>query len=192
VPVRGRPEWAKRIPTGEFYLRGYASGDADVLWQMVELNRDRLMRNFAPFVAGLTSAAVACDYIAERMRAWDNGTAFTYGIWRQDKGELVGQITVKNVDWRVPSGELSYFVSRVHLRCGVASAAIRGLLREAFITQGFKRVYVRVIASNEESLALARRMGFRHEGVHRKDFRCGYDELHDVHYFGLTDDDYGR
>ncbi len=185
-------EWTTRISAGHFYLRPYEAGDAAVLWQMVELDRDRLLRNFGPLVKGLTSVEAAGSYIAERARARGNGSLFTYGIWRQDGDALVGQITVKNVDWSVPSAELSYFVSQLHVRCGAASSAIRAVLREAFVVRGFKRVYVRVIASNEESLALARRLGFRHEGVHRKEFRCGYGELHDVHYFGVTDDDHEK
>lgn len=132
----------------------------------------------------------ASAYVGVADDQWREGAAFVYGIWTPDEGTLIGQVRVKSIVWSVPSAELSYFVDRDWLRRGVATEAIRAVLREAFETRGFKRIYVRVIAANAESLALARRLGLRQEGVHRNAFRCGLGELHDLHLFAMTDVDY--
>ncbi len=39
---------------------------------------------------------------------------------------------------------------------------------------------------------MAKRLGFLEEGFHRKAFRCGLGQLHDVRYLALTSDDYRR
>lgn len=138
----------------------------------------------------MKTAEDASAYVSATDKQWRGGVAFVYGIWSPSDGILIGQLRVKNIVWNVPSAELSYFVDEGWLRKGVATEAIRALLREAFETCAFKRVYVRMIATNEESLALARRLELRHEGVQRNAFRCGLGELHDLHLFAMTDVDY--
>lgn len=97
---------------------------------------------------------------------------------------------MKNVVWDVPSAELSYFISSSAQRQGFATEAISRILRLAFEQLDFKRMFVRIIPSNKESILLANKLGFEHEGLHRNEFRCGFGELHDVHYFSLTIEDY--
>jgi RimJ/RimL family protein N-acetyltransferase len=115
---------------------------------------------------------------------------FCYGIWLKVSKQQIGQLQVKNIVWDVPSAELSYFIGSSTQRQGFATEAISGILRTAFKQLDFKRMFVRIIPSNEESIFLASKLGFKHEGLHRNEFRCGFGELHDVHYFSLTIEDY--
>jgi len=104
--------------------------------------------------------------------------------------QQIGQLQVKNIVWDVPSAELSYFIGSSSKRQGFATEAISAILRAAFEQLGFMRMFVRIIPSNQESISLANKLGFKHEGLHRNEFRCGFGELHDVHYFSLTLDDF--
>lgn len=49
---------------------------------------------------------------------------------------------------------------------------------------------MRILPVNRESFALAKKMGFQEEGLHRKALRCGLGELHDVQYLSITSDEY--
>lgn len=178
------------LTTAHFHLRRYPSAEAPGVLRLIERNRERLVRNFPELAQRMKTVEEAAAYVGATQRQWRDGAAFVYGIWALSEETLVGQIRVKNIVWNVPSAELSYFVDKDWLRRGVATEAIGAVLREAFETRGFKRVYVRVIAANEESLALARRLELRHEGVQRNAFRCGLGELHDLHLFAMTDVDY--
>jgi RimJ/RimL family protein N-acetyltransferase len=42
---------------------------------------------------------------------------------------------------------------------------------------------------NHESFSLAKKIGFREEGLHRRAFRCGLGELDDVHYLSFIAED---
>ena len=171
-------------------LRRYHSSNAAGVLQLIDRNRERLRRNFPELANGVKTVEAASAYVAASDKQWADGAAFVYGIWFPSELHPIGQLRIKNMVWDVPSAELSYFVDRQWLRKGVATQAARAVLREAFAERGFKRVYVRIIGANEESLALARRLKLRHEGVHRNSFRCGLGELHDVHLFAMTDVDY--
>lgn len=186
-PARPFPD---QLAAQRVQLRRYQSSNAAGVLQLIERNRERLRRNFPELANGVKTVEAASGYVAASDRQWAEGLAFVYGIWLPSELHPIGQLRIKNMVWNVPAAELSYFVDRQWLRKGVATEAVRAVLREAFAERGFKRIYVRIIGANEESLALARRLQLRHEGVHRNSFRCGLGELHDVHLFAMTDLDY--
>jgi ribosomal-protein-serine acetyltransferase len=186
-PARSFPD---QLVAGHVQLRRYHSSSAEGVLQLIERNRERLRRNFPELANGVKTVEAASAYVVASDKQWVDGAAFVYGIWFPSELHPIGQLKIKNIVWDVPSAELSYFVGSQWLRKGVATQAVRAILREAFEGRGFRRVYVRIIGANEESLALARRLRLRHEGVHRNSFRCGLGELHDVHLFAMTDVDY--
>ena len=188
--MRPASPFPDQLATDRIGLRRYRVADAPRVLRLIEQNRDRLLRSFPELANGVTNVEEAAAYLDASHDQWRSGIAFVYGIWIASEAAPIGQLRVKNIVWNVPAAELSYFVDRACLRRGVATDAIRAVLREAFDAHGFKRLYVRIISSNEESLALARRLKLRHEGVHRNAFRCGFGELHDVHLFAMTDVDH--
>lgn len=178
------------IPAGRLLLRRYTPGDAALVQRLVEPDRERLLESFAAMARGLRTPSEVEAFLADKAAQWEGGQTFCYGIWLKADNSLVGQLQVKNVAWNIPSAELSYFISREHLRRGFASEAIAAILREAFEAHRFERICLRIITSNHESLALAGKLGFKWEGLHRNEFRCGRSELHDVHYFARIRPEY--
>lgn len=178
----------ERIQSERLLLRAYQEDTASIL-ELLEPNREQLIREF-PQMAWLRTPEEVGDFLQQKTEQWHSGKNFCYGIWRTEDGKQVGQIQVKNISWDIPSAELGYFIGASWQRQGFARESVRAILRVAFGELGFQRIYVRILASNDESFALARKLGFREEGLHRKDFRCGFGQLHDVHYMALTADDY--
>ena len=179
------------IETQRLVLRCYQGEDAFGILELVQQNRAQLVREFAQR-ASLVTLDEARLLVSEKREHWSVGKAFCYGIWLKHANEQIGQIQVKNVAWEIPSAELGYFISTSSQRQGYASESIRGILKLAFQDSGFQRIFVRVLSSNRGSFSTAKRLGFLEEGFHRKAFRCGLEELHDVHYLALTSDDYRR
>jgi RimJ/RimL family protein N-acetyltransferase len=52
-------------------------------------------------------------------------------------------------------------------------------------------MFVRILPSNQRSLALVKKLGFQEEGLHRKAFRCGFGQLHDVCFLSTVREDCG-
>jgi RimJ/RimL family protein N-acetyltransferase len=177
------------LNTPRLRLRRYRADDGQALRSLVEANRTHLIESFPEMARGLSTPAEAGAFLEDKAAQWGAGKSFCYGIWREDTGSLAGQILAKNILWNVPSAELAYFVATDSLRRGIASEAIQTLLQLLLERLEFARVYVRVIASNIASLALAESLGFRAEGLHRQEFRCGLGKLHDVRYLSIINED---
>lgn len=166
-------------------LRRYQASDAAPVHELVRENRDHLTQSFPEMARELVQVDDARAFIEEKTGLWRTHKSFCYGIWRQEPSTLIGQIHVKNITWNVPSAEIAYFIRSSALRRGYASEAIRTLLQLLFGKLGLLRVYIRVIVSNQASLALAETLGFQREGVHRQEFRCGRGQLHDLYYLSI-------
>ncbi len=177
------------LETQRLLLRRYCPEDAPAMLELVAANRDQLIREFAA-QAGLRTIPEAEAFIALKGEAWNARKTFCYRISEKNTNAQVGQIQVKNVDWDIPAAELGYFIAKSAQRQGYGSEAIQRVLDCAFQDLSFQRIFVRILLSNDESFRLARKAGFREEGVHRNAFRCGLGELHDVRYLSLTPADY--
>ena len=174
------------IETPRLVLRPYDVSDAEQLFTLVEHDRDRLVESFPNLSNELLTVSDVESYILNRADDRTNRRLFCYGMWLRSSADLVGQLQVKNIAWNIPSAELSYFVGSSCYRRGFATEAVASVSKVAFNKCRFARIFVRVISSNTESLSLAKKLGFQHEGIHRNDFRCGQGKLHDVHYFAIT------
>jgi len=179
----------ERVETARLELRRYGSQDAAGVMELVRQNREQLTREF-PQIAGLQNIEEAKSLVKEKLEQWETGKTFCYGIWRKEGREQIGQIQVKNIAWEIPAAELGYFIGAAWQRHGYASESVLGILRLAFQEMGFQRIFVRILPSNPQSFALAKKLGFQEEGLHRKAFRCGYGQLHDVQYLSLTMEDF--
>ncbi len=144
-----------------------------------------LMREFEQH-SSLRNLNEAQRFIATKQEQWEAGKAFCYGIWLRQSKRQIGQIQVKNIDRKIPAAELGYFIDGSLHRQGLASESIRRVVELMLEDLGFRRLFVRILLSNPASLALAAKLGFRDEGLHRMAFRCGLGELHDLHHLSLT------
>jgi RimJ/RimL family protein N-acetyltransferase len=173
-------------------LHRYTESDAAAILQLLTENRTRLLRDFGEIANGVSGLEEARTFVKGKASQWEARTAFCYGIFLRSPQALIGQLQVKNITWDIPAAEMSYFIAESAQRCGYASEAVRGALRMAFGELGFNRIFVRIVPSNTESILLAKKLGFREEGLHRNAFRCGFGELHDVFYFSMTGDEHRR
>jgi ribosomal-protein-alanine N-acetyltransferase len=185
----GEFEFPRILATPRLELRAYGSGDAPAVLALISRNREQLRRNFAPMALKILQPTDATDFVDECSRKRTAGTEFVYGIWLESSKQLVGQIKVKSIVWDIPAAELSYFICASSQRMGLASEAVASVAQAAIRQLHFKRISLRIIASNAASLQLADKLGFEREGLHRREFRCGFDELHDVFHYSLTSED---
>ena len=105
-------------------------------------------------------------------------------LFLKDTNTLVGSTGLHNIDWAVPKFEIGYWVRTSYAGQGYISEAVAGITDFAFQTLGAKRVAIYCDAKNERSAAVARRLGFVHEGTLRCDGRSpATNELRDTLVF---------
>jgi [ribosomal protein S5]-alanine N-acetyltransferase len=86
-------------------------------------------------------------------------------IRHADCGGLVGFANISNiVRGALQSGYLGYGAFASHAGRGLMTAGLSAVLDAAFGDLGLHRVEANIQPANTRSLAIARRLGFRHEG----------------------------
>jgi ribosomal-protein-serine acetyltransferase len=97
---------------------------------------------------------------------------------------MVGSCGLHRIDWAVPKVEIGYWVRTSYARQGYITEAVAGITAFAFDTLGAHRVEIRCDANNERSAAVARRLGFTHEGtLHCEDRAPLTNQLRDTFIF---------
>ncbi|MEP0545458.1 MAG: GNAT family N-acetyltransferase [Rhodothermales bacterium] len=75
-------------------------------------------------------------------------------------GEVVGHISVKNVDRARGEAEIGYWIGRPYWGRGYASEAVRRIVAFAFEEIGLRRLYAHVLAHNPASGRVLEKAGF--------------------------------
>ncbi|HYS18109.1 MAG TPA: GNAT family N-acetyltransferase [Candidatus Binatia bacterium] len=108
------------------------------------------------------------------------GDRHEFMIVERTSGRSVGTIGLSHIDRVNRRAEYGVLIGEPDARGkGLAAEASRLLLAYAFGTLGLRRVYLHVLARNEDAVRLYRRVGFQPEGVLRQHVRKG-DEFLDV------------
>jgi RimJ/RimL family protein N-acetyltransferase len=139
--------------------------------------------NSVPTPYSVTDAAATIDEFASNWRAFartgtPSGVAFA--IVDATSGELAGQCGVD--DWsKADVAQFGYWLAPTARGRGYATRAAILVTRWLF-ELGAARVFLTIVADNDESVAVARRAGFVHEGTMRS-HAVWHDQRHDVMWF---------
>ena len=106
----------------------------------------------ASLAAKLTQTAIAAD-----------GDRISLAAVLAESGELIGDCTLWQVSGVHRQAEIGYIFDPAHHGRGYATEAARELLRLAFRTFGYHRVFGRIEPRNTASARVLERLGMRHE-----------------------------
>jgi len=79
--------------------------------------------------------------------------------------DALGWVSLRIVERETNAGEIGYSILREHRGHGIATEAVRALLREAFEAAGLSCVQAFCVPDNLASLRLLERLNFRSDGV---------------------------
>ncbi len=181
------------LRTERLLLRCYQITDASDFLQLILKNKNRLSLAFPGRVA-MTQQLVNAEFFIRQMRAdWQLKKVYEFGIWLQDTDQYIGDIALKNIEKRVPKGEIGYYLDVAAEGQGLACEALRAVTNFGFDNLALNKLFIKMPVQNQRSYHLAERCGFTREGLLRQDFRS--DEktgLVDVYYYGMTRMDYEK
>lgn len=144
---------------------------ADALFAIVDRYRESL-RTWLPWVDGLASVDDARALIISALQRLAEGGGPTAGIW--SRGELVGVIGFNDVEHGPRSATLGYWLIPSAEGRGLVTRALRAFVTLAFCELDLEKVELNIGTQNARSAAVARRLGFVHEGTRRH-----AEQLHD-------------
>ena len=131
----------------------------------------------------------AAAWIAGHALAWEAGTGAAFAITERAGGALVGAIGLAIAPEHARA-ELGYWVAVSHWGLGYCTEAARAVLAFAFGPLALHRVQARHFLRNPASGRVMRKLGMRHEGVHREAMRK-WGRFEDLAQYAILADEWG-
>jgi ribosomal-protein-serine acetyltransferase len=172
-------------------VRLLQDGDADALFEAVDVSRDRLLP-WMPWASEHVSVADSLLYIRRSHADWLQRTRLPVGIFISATGKLIGGSGLERIDWHVGAFEIGYWVRLDFEGNGFVQESVRVLTAFAFDVLLANRVQVRMDPRNARSERVAQRAGFELEGTLRNVALGSDGRPSDRHVYALTAESYRR
>ncbi|PUZ25750.1 hypothetical protein DCC81_15915 [Chitinophaga parva] len=173
------------IFTERLILKPYEVSDAAGFYRHLQHNRDYLVDYFASLVQHLHSEEDVAAYFKKKAEQWQARKGFACGVFLKGTG-IIGHVSVRDIDWRVPKGELAYFIFKEFTGYQYGAEALAGFRDWCFHEQAFHRLYMKIGVDNLASVKTAERCGFQFEGLLKSDYRKRNVELVDLQIYGCV------
>lgn len=168
----------------EIILEEITKRDVKPFFEMMNNNRHLLERYF-PITVENTRTPLGTEYYLESViRKRNNNEMIVFGIRYQKK--LIGIFHIKNIEWRIPKCELSYFLDKDYQGKGIMDFLFARVIKMCFQEFKMNKIFVRITPDNTSSRKLALKHGFKTEGILEKEFKIETGELVDLEYLGLV------
>ncbi len=140
---------------------------SDAYHELLAANHERLAR--WGWAAEPPTPDGTRSFLEESGRAWLEGTELPVAIAipAKEGWQLVGTAGLR-INRYTQAGDAWYWIDAAFEGRGLVSRAMTILLDQAFGPLGLARVTVHTEAANQRSRALAARLGFTEEGLHRQ------------------------
>jgi len=148
-------------PSDRLSLRLLRERDARELHELIEANREDLA-TWLPWAAAQTMADSEA-FIARSREQLEADEAVQVAVVQ--RGRIVGMVGFPQIDWQRRMATIGYWLTAEERGSGLASAAVRQLVRHAFDVWELEWVEIRVAAENRRSRAVAERLAFRQDRV---------------------------
>lgn len=186
MAIGGRGGFPREIRTDRLVLRATSADDAADQAETVAASLDAL-REWMPWARERQSVEQAAENLAAGAEMFAAGTEFHWTIRRAGTGEFLGRVSLFDINWAVPKGEIGYWLATAHTGSGYMREAVGSVVdvaREA----GFRRIQIRCDRRNVRSARVAEGLGFVREAVLRNDDVSTADPtvLRDTLVFSLT------
>jgi ribosomal-protein-serine acetyltransferase len=160
---------------------------SDAYHELMAANHERLARRGWP--AEPPTPDSTRSLLEESGRAWLEGAELPVAIAipAREGWQLVGTAGLR-INRYTQAGDAWYWIDAGVEGRGLASGAMTILLDQAFGPLGLARVTIHTEAANERSRALAARLGFTEEGLHRQAIVIGGQRRDEVIYGLLADE----
>lgn len=133
------------------------------------------------------------ENLTRAAEAFAAGENLRYLVWNAAGTELVGSSGYHALNWRVPRGEIGYWIATTHAGQGHATEVARALTDLGLCPQpegglGFRRIEIRCDARNERSARIPRTLGYALDAVLKNDDVAADDpsQLRDTMVFSVT------
>jgi ribosomal-protein-serine acetyltransferase len=148
-------------------IRRFRTEDAEALYTAAHESVPELCHWMVWCTPGY-SCEDASAFIQKTFVLWEEGTRYSFAIYNQQDGELLGSVGLSRVDRTHRFANLGYWVRTSRTGRGVACTAARLAAGFAFAELSLNRVELIIPVDNLPSIRVAKKLGAHCEGILRR------------------------
>lgn len=168
-----------------FTIRTLAEKDASLYFSLIHQNKERLKDYFPKTLEANNTISATSVHIQERLELAEKRVLFTFIVSDNSTGNIIGSVFIKDLDWRIPKGELGFFIDKAYEGKGIITKSVSLITEHCFANLELNKVFMRIAEDNIASRRVAEKNNFQVEGILRKDFKTSDGKLIDLVYYGL-------
>lgn len=160
--------------------------DLEIYFRLIKANRDHISQ-YMDWADNHQTVDNTRDYILAVRKQFSERKEVATKIYYQ--GKLVGSVGILLHDKDLRLGEIGYWLDKDAVGKGIITRATRAMTDYGFTTLGLHKIVIRAMPHNERSLAVAKRLGYKHQGV---DVHAvlHYDKYYDFDTYYMLEDDW--
>jgi RimJ/RimL family protein N-acetyltransferase len=173
----------ERLPTidaDRIRLRWISEEDTDAFYSIY--SNPEVMRYWS--TPPLADRVEAENLIRKIQRDWQQRLILKWGIALRADDQLIGSLTLFNLDFNHRRAEIGYALGREHWGHGYMNEALMAVLKYAFEVLELHRIEADVDPRNTASIKTVERLGFQREGYLRERWQVN-GEIQDAYFYGL-------
>lgn len=155
--------------------------DAEKLFQLIDNDRG-FFRKFLPWVDAIESYKNEEDFLSNVNINFGKELSLNLVIWYQQ--EIVGMISFNHLNKLNNLADIGYWLGKDYRGKGITTKAVKGICNIGFSDYDLNRIVIRAAIDNAASNAVAKKNGFKREGVLRKNEKL-CDGYHDENIYSL-------
>lgn len=181
-----------RLPGTRLHLRSPDRGDW-VQWAELRRQSHAFLKPWEPsWTADALSRTAFRRRLARYALDWREDEGYSFFVFRNDDGQLLGGIALSNVRRGVAeTASVGYWIGQPYAHRGYMSEALALVLAYAFERLGLHRIEAACLPSNMPSRGTLAKAGFQPEGLARK-YLCIDGQWQDHLLFALLREDWTR
>ena len=173
----------ERLPTidaSRVSLRWISAKDTDAFFAIY--SNPEVMRYWS--TPPLADREAAVNLIKKIHEDWKRRMILKWGIALGTDDQLIGSITLFNLDFTHRRAEIGYALGREYWGQGYMNEALMALLKYDFEDLNLHRIEADVDPRNTASIKTVERLGFQREGYLRERWQIN-GEIQDAYFYGL-------
>lgn len=167
-------------------LRLLDPGDKDVLFELVDDNRDYL-KEWLPWLDHNTTSNDSLEFIKSTIQQFDDNLGPQFVIISD--GEVSGLAGFHPFDLANKCAEIGYWLSENKQGQGIITKCCKVLISEAFETYSMQRLQIPAAENNLKSRSVPERLGLKFEGILRNRQNL-YGKFINHAMYSMTKDEY--
>ena len=168
------------IETKRLILKPYSLDFAEQFYIKFQSDKTCLEGYFSRTLSVTKTLEETELYFQKKIESFQNNEAFYFGIFLKESDELIGHISVREIDWTVPKGELAYFIFSDFSGRKYSYEALKAFRDFCINEKEMFRIFMKIAPDNIASKKVAEFCNFQFEGLLKNDYRKRQEILTDM------------